>query len=384
MRTGVFHLPRSNTIHVGAPWQDALRAEVDHLGARRIFVVASGSLLRATPLQNQLQRTLGERLCGVVDGIRPHTPLDDVVSVASHARRVGVDLLVGIGGGSVIDAVKAAQLALASEADDGAVLRAFKMGGPPIGQQPVLKTRVVGIPTTLSGAEFTSIAGVSDLARNVKELYAHPDMAPIAVILDPRITVHTPSELWLSTGVRAIDHAIEDVCSINSQPLADATSLHALRLLGASLRLTRRTPTELEPRLDSMVGVWLSLLGMQLGVEKGLSHAIGHILGGSAGVPHGLTSCVMLSHVLAWNALANADRQSLVGAALEAPGAEAAQAVAALVAELGLPTRLRDVGVAYDQLDLLAELTMADPWTATNPRPVNGPGDVRSVLEAAW
>jgi maleylacetate reductase len=368
---------------VGEPWEAALMAEADRLKARRVFVVASTSLRQAMPLRERLEQTLGERLSGLIDGVRPHTPLDDVVSVAAKAKSAGADLLVAIGGGSVIDAVKVAQLALFTDAFDPTVFGRFKIGAPPIAQ-PVLNVRVVAIPTTLSGAEFTSIAGISDLQRNVKELYAQPQMAPVAVLLDPRITLETPPELWLSTGVRAVDHAVEDVCAVNSQPLADAASLHALRLLGPSLRLTRRVPAALEPRLDSMVGVWLSLIGMQLGVEKGLSHAIGHILGGSAGVPHGVTSCVVLAHVLAWNAEINADRQRLVSAALGAPEVDAAELVATLVAELGLPSRLRDVGVGREQLDALAELTMADPWTATNPRSVQGPSDVRQILEKSW
>jgi len=236
----------------------------------------------------------------------------------------------------------------------------------------------------LSGAEFTAIAGVTDLARNVKEGYAHPDLAPLVVILDPRVTVHTPAELWLSTGIRAVDHAVEDLCSINSQPLADAASLHALRLLSGSLRRTKADPRDLDARLDGMIGAWLSLVGTQGGVEKGASHAIGHVLGGSAGVPHGFTSCVMLPHVLRWNKPVNADRQKRVAEALGEPEVDAADLVARLIADLGLPRTLREVNVPRDKLRAIAEHTMHDPWTATNPRKIAGPDDVLTILEMAW
>jgi maleylacetate reductase len=119
-------------------------------------------------------------------------------------------------------------------------------------------------------------------------------------------------------------------------------------------------------------------------VPKGASHGIGHVLGGTAGVPHGYTSCVMLPHVLRFNQPVNAARQALVAEALGQPGAEAADAVAALIAELGLPATLRAVGVRADQLDAIAEGAMHDRWVHTNPRRIDGPATVRTLLDAAW
>ena len=127
-------------------------------------------------------------------------------------------------------------------------------------------------------------------------------MMPRSVILDPAATVHTPEWLFLSTGIRAVDHAVEDICSINPQPLSDGTSLHALRLLSRGLRAVKADPGNLEARLDCQLGSWMSIMGSQNGVTKGASHGIGHVLGGTAGVPHGYTSCVMLPPVLRFNA----------------------------------------------------------------------------------
>ena len=348
-----------------------------------------GSLaIRAIDAKDQLgpglNAALGDRCAGIFHGIRAHSPRDDVARAAVAARDAGADLLVAIGGGSVIDAAKVAQLCLVREVFAASGFDALRGRRAAAAATRPLAIRVVAVPTTLSGAEFTALAGVSDLARNVKEGYTHPDLAPRAVILDPRITVHTPAELWLSTGIRAVDHAVEDLCSINSQPLADAASIHALKLLSAALRRTKKKSGDLDARLDSMIGAWLSLIGTQGGVQKGASHAIGHVLGGSAGVPHGLTSCVMLPHVLRWNKSVNAERQKLVSAALGEPGAEAADLVARLIADLGLPHTLRAVKVPRKQLREIAELTMHDPWTATNPRKVAGPDDVLQILEMAW
>src|SRR6185312_356866 len=131
-------------------------------------------------------------------------------------------------------------------------------------------------------------------------------------------------------------HAVEDICSVNAQPLSDGTSIHALRLLGRGLRAVKADPADLEARLDCQLGAWMSIMGSQNGVTKGASHGIGHVLGGTAGVPHGYTSCVMLAPVLRFNEPVNAARQKLVAEALGSPGMKAADAVAGLIANLGL------------------------------------------------
>jgi maleylacetate reductase len=209
-------------------------------------------------------------------------------------------------------------------------------------------------------------------------------MIPVSVILDPAVTVATPEWLWLSTGIRAVDHAVEDLCSGNPQPMSDGASLHALRLLGRGLRACRADAGDLAARLDCQLGAWLSMVGSQNGVTKGASHGIGHVLGGTAGVPHGYTSCVMLPHVLRFNRPVNAARQAWVAEALGMPGGEAADAVAALVGGLGLPQTLRDVGVRAEQLDVIAEGSMHDRMVHTNPRKIDGPAVVRQLLDAAW
>jgi len=236
----------------------------------------------------------------------------------------------------------------------------------------------------LSAGEFTASAGCTDTTRHVKESYRHPLMMPRSVILDPGITVHTPEWLFLSTGIRAVDHAVEDICSVNGQPIAEGASYHALRLLGRGLPAVKAESTNLAARLDCQIGAWMSMVGSQTGVSKGASHGIGHVLGGTADVPHGYTSCVMLPHVLRFNHLVNAEKQARVSEALGQPDEPAADVVAGRISALGLPTRLRDVGVSQEQLDVIAEESMHDRWIHTNPRKIDGPAVVRTLLDAAW
>jgi maleylacetate reductase len=243
---------------------------------------------------------------------------------------------------------------------------------------------MVAIPTTLSAGEFSGGAGCTDTARHVKESYSHPLMMPRTVILDPDASLHTPEWLFLSTGIRAVDHAVEDICSVNGQPLSEGAAYHALRLLGRSLPAVKADPADRDARLDCQIGAWMSMVGSQTGVSKGASHGIGHVLGGTAGVPHGYTSCVMLPHVLRFNDPVNHDKQMRVSEALGRPGEPAADVVDQLIYTLRLPTRLRDVGVKPDQLDLIAENSIHDRWIHTNPRRLEGPAAIRTLLDAAW
>ncbi|HYI82592.1 MAG TPA: iron-containing alcohol dehydrogenase, partial [Acetobacteraceae bacterium] len=213
--------------------------------------------------------------------------------------------------------------------------------------------------------------------------FAHPRMMATAVVLDPAVTTRTPEWLFLSTGIRAVDHAVEDICSTNGNVFAEGASVQSLRLLARGLRGAKARPDDLEARLDCLLGAWMSMVGSQSGVEKGGSHGIGHALGGTAGVPHGYTSCTMLPPVLRYNLPVNADRQALVSEAMCAPGRPASELVAALVADLGLPGRLRDCGVKEEQLDAVAEAAMHDRWIPTNPRPLDLPA-VRALLQEAF
>ena len=389
MLSGVYRFPAMESVIFGKPFAKALAQEVDRIEARAVFILASGTLARETDTVDRLRRMLGNRLAGVCAKIGAHTPRTDVVAAANSARDAGADLLVTLGGGSVTDAAKMVGLCLgngvtapeqlddyrARIAADGATRR------PSVNPPAV---RMIAIPTTLSAGEFSAGAGCTDTARHIKESFSHPLMIPRTVILDPAASVPTPEWLFLSTGIRAVDHAVEDICSVNGQPISEGAAYHALRLLGKGLTAVKADPADLEARLDCQIGAWMSMVGSQTGVSKGASHGIGHVLGGTADVPHGYTSCVMLPHVLRFNHPVNGEKQARVSEALGRRDEAAADAVAGLIAGLRLPTRLRDVGVKPEQLDLIAEGSMHDRWIHTNPRKIDGPAVIRTLLDAAW
>ncbi|HEX2941177.1 MAG TPA: iron-containing alcohol dehydrogenase [Rhodopila sp.] len=389
MMHGVHRYPPMERVTYGVPLAEALADEVTRIGARAVYVLASGTLNRETDVIARVRRVLGDRLAGVYARIGAHTPRVDVVAAANEARVAKADLLLTVGGGSVTDAAKMVGLCLGNDVTRPEQLDAFRAIVTPDGttERPPTKppgVRSIDVPTTLSAGEFTWFAGCTDTARHVKESFGHALMMPQAVILDPAVTVHTPMWLFLSTGIRAVDHAVEDICSINPTPFSDGASLQALRLLAAGLPAVKADPADLDARLNCQLGSWMSIMGSQNGVTKGASHGIGHVLGGTAGVPHGYTSCVMLPQVLRFNAPVNAERQAWVADALGRRGEAAADAVAALIRGLGLPTTLRDVGVKPEQLDEIARESMHDRWVHTNPRKIDGPAVVRTLLDAAW
>jgi maleylacetate reductase len=389
MLSGAYRFPQMESVIFGRPFAEVLKEEVERCGAHAVFLIASGTLARETDTVEQVRRALGNRLAGVHARIGAHTPRNDVADAANAARAVGADLLVTLGGGSVTDAAKMVALCLGNGITEPAQLDGLRATVAADGRitRPEVRpptVRSIDVPTTLSAGEYSSSAGCTDTARRVKESFGHPLATPRIVVLDPRASVHTPEWLFLSTGIRAVDHAVEDICSPQCQPMSEGASFHALRLLGKGLGAVKDDPLDLDARLDCQIGAWMSMVGSQSGVPKGASHGIGHVLGGTAGVPHGYTSCVMLPHVLRFNYAVNADRQARVSEALGRPRDPAADVVAALIAGLGLPSRLRDVGVKPEQLDLIAENSMHDRWVHTNPRKIDGPPVIRQLLDAAW
>jgi alcohol dehydrogenase class IV len=373
------YLPLERVIF-GQPAAKAAAEEAARIGARRVFIVASKSLARATPVVRAIAEALGERHAGLFDGCIAHTPWPSVIEAAERVRAAAPDLILTVGGGTPIDTVKILQLCLAhgaTRAEDLERLRSTELKQPR--PSPV---RQVVVPSTLSGAEFSNIAGGTDLRTRLKYSFSGPDIGARSVILDPEVTLHTPEWLWLSTGVRGVDHAVEALCSIEAHPYCDGLALHALRLFAQALPRTRSAPSDLEARLACQQASWLaaSTIGR---VNYGASHGIGHALGGAAGVPHGYTSCVMLPHVMRHNEPATRAKQEMIAEALGHDG-PAAEALERLIRSLGLPATLRDVGVKREQLPAIAEASMKAHWVRTNPQPIRAAEDVMRLLEAAW
>jgi len=367
----------------GRPAAEAVPEQMARLGARRAFLMVSGTLNRQTGEVEKIRQALGSRYALTFDAMPPHTPREAVIAAAGQAREAGADLIVTVGGGSITDGAKAVQLCLAndiSSVDDIDRVRASK-GVAPAMTAPAV--RQISVPTTIAGGEFSANAGVTNTRSKVKEMLRHPLAIPRAVILDPAITVHTPEWLFLSTGIRAVDHCVEGLCSREAHPYADAQAMKGLSMLAQGLPRVKADPRDLDARMDCQFGTWLSMGALSAGIPMGASHGIGYVLGAVYDVPHGYTSCVMLPSVMRWNKSVNADRQALVSEALGQPGKDAGDVLDTFIRGLGLPRSLQDVRIGPEHFDRIAEQAMGTPWVPRNPRKIETPAQVREILVLA-
>ncbi len=322
VRSGTHTFLPTERVHFGAGSLQKIQEEAQ--SSERAFVITGRSLYEKTALIQRVETMLGEKHIGTYSTMGEHTPGSAVERAAEVAR--GSDLLVSVGGGSVIDGTKAV---------------ANELGYP----------KQVAVPTTLSGAEWAHRVGVTDEAAGRKGGFADPRAVPPVVILDPETTLFTPEELWLSTGIRALDHALEGYLFGGEHPVTDVTGLEGARRLLAYLPLSREEPEDIEVRLELQIAAWLSYFG-PFNTPMGLSHALGRRIGASYGVPHGYTSCVILAPSL--RAVRYRVHEHRWRKLEEALGRDPAERVRRLVGGLDLPSRLRDVGVPEEDLEGLA------------------------------
>lgn len=183
--------------------------------------------------------------------------------------------------------------------------------------------------------------------------------------------------------MRAVDHAVGSLCSRRPQEFTDTTTFRGLQMLSRSLRRNRQNPQDLDARLDSRIGVWLSSTGMMRG-QYGASHGLSWHLSAVADAAHGHTSCVLLPSVLRYSAPANRAQQAQVSRAMGRNELEAADAVLELIRDLDMPYRLRDVGIERSHFEKISTDALHNPLVRNNARPIKGKEDVLEVLEMAW
>ena len=342
MKSGTHTFLRTTRVHFGAHALEKLEGEARSYD--RAFVITGRSLNEKTDLIRRVEALLGDRHARTYAGIGQHTPGGAVEEAAVEAESAAADLLVSVGGGSVIDGTKA-------------VVR--ELGYP----------AQVAVPTTLSGAEWADRAGVTDERARRKRGFVDPKTVPEVVVLDPEVTVFTPEKLWLSTGIRALDHAVEGFLYGGNHPVTDVTGLEGARRLMEYLPLSKREPEDLDARLELQLASWLSYFG-PANTPMGLSHELGRRIGASYDVPHGITSCITLAPSLR---LVKRRIQDVRWSKLsEVLGGSPPERVSSLVEELGLPSRLREVGVPDEDFEAIAG------------EYGDGAGEALAVLRAAY
>jgi len=383
-RTGAHNFPAIDRVSYGKAASEAICEEAERLKAKRVFLIVSRTLNTKTDEIEKIRRTLGDRHAATFDGIAQHTTRKQAAEVARHANDARADLVVAIGGGSAIDLAKIVIMAMEHDIRDEAGFDSFQMG-PGVSYSPFRSptVRQIAVPSTLNGGEYNAAALVTDERRKLKQIFFHPQMMPVAIILDPALSLHTPSKLWMGSGTRSMDHGIEALCSPAGTPLADEVVLAGIRILREAMLWTLDHPDELEARRVAQYGSWLASFGLQARVPMGASHGIGHVLGGSFDVPHYYCTPVMMPSLLRYNKPFTEEAQKRLAAALGAPGGEAADAFSEFTRRLGLPGRLADVGIGEDKFDQISKIAINHRFVKANPRPFKDEADIVDLLRMA-
>lgn len=312
----------------------------------------------------------------VFDQIPGNPTITAVDAAAAAFRDSGADLIIGLGGGSALDAAKgvreqAGGPAEASIADYALMLGELARPVPDVRDMPPM----IAIPTTAgTGAEVTPWAVLTDEATKLKKGVGGPSLLPTVALIDPEMTMTLPPFLTAATGMDALSHCIEAFVSTNTAPVAlNPLILHGITLLGRSLPIAVHEPGNRTARYEVMMGAMLG--GIAISSRwLGACHSLAHQLSGFANVHHGHACAIMLPHTMEYNLNDAAEPYALVAAALNGGGTATAEAAVARVhqlnQEVGLPTRLREVGVTEEMIPPMAHNATIDLNWTTNPCPI--------------
>jgi maleylacetate reductase len=312
--SALFTYANPRTIHWGRGSVARLRDELSQRKSSRFALVTTRSLIDKTD-------RLGAKPATVIT-IGQHAPMSQIDAGVEVAA--GADAIVSFGGGSAIDAAKIISVRLAD------------------GDGPTLPH--LAIPTTLSVAELAAGAGYTNESGD-KAGMRDPRLMAEAVIYDPELTLTTPMELWLSTGIRALDHAVEGFLAEGEHPFNDVMALEAIRRLFDSLPRAKAAPDDVDVRTENQLAAWFSFT-LPGASAAGLSHTMGKQIGARYGIPHGVTSCLLLPHVMRYLTRSMAQRM----APLPSP-----DEVRALIRSLGLPQHIAALGIGEPELRRAAE-----------------------------
>ena len=330
---GDFTYSNPRVIHFGAGSVSALGPELARIGAHRIALITTRSLVAEERLVSIVQRALGDAHVAMTAVVTQHAPMAQVDAAIHQASEAKVDGVVSFGGGSPIDAAKMLAVRLADR--DAKAARGLPH---------------IAVPTTLSAAELAAGAGFTDGAGN-KAGVRDPRLMPDAVIYDAELTLATPIALWLSTGIRALDHAVEGFLAVGEHPFNDVMALEAIRRLFGSLPGAKAAPGDAGVRTENQLAAWFSftLPGESAG---GLSHVMGKQIGARHGIPHGVTSCLLLPHVIRYFQERAPERVALL---TQATGPDPAGRVQGLIASLDLPQHIASFGIGEPELRKAAD-----------------------------
>lgn len=371
----------------GAGTLAELPGSLASLGIRRPLVVTDSGLAK-TDAFHRLTATLGESGRGrewfVFDGVHPNPIEDDVRLPAALFREQGCDGVIAIGGGSPLDAGKAARLL--AKHPTFPLAKFYDQPADWSGLAPL-----IAIPTTAgTGSEVGRSSVITLDATRRKAVLFHPELLAKLVILDPELTTGLPPKLTAATGADALTHCIESYTCPDFHPMCDGIALEGIRLVVEALPRAYRDGTDLDARGKMLVAAAMGAVAFQK--DLGAVHSLAHPLSTLCGMHHGLANALCLVAVMNFNARRKPGLYRRVGIAcgLDVMRCTDGEAdcqtvgfISQFLAGLGLDSKLREHGVRSDQLDELSSLAWEDPCHRTNAIPVTQ-ADLLGLYQECW
>ncbi|MGA2410693.1 MAG: iron-containing alcohol dehydrogenase [Candidatus Binataceae bacterium] len=390
---GEFNFTRLEKVIFGPGTIVSIARELDRRGLNRAVIV-TGKTLGGSKLLDQVTGALGERCAAVYKGAAQHVPSATVRALVAEMKRVDADCLISFGGGSPIDTAKVAAQSILTNSDATKAVQGLAFDKATARADTSRDLIQIAVPTTLSAGEYTPVGGVTNEDTLVKNGVADPRLQPRVIINDPVLSVETPDWLWVATGMRALDHAVEAIYSIRHQMLTDTLAAKAIKLLAEHLPASIKTKgaDSLAHRGHCQMAAWFSIFG-GMNTRFGISHALGHQIGPKWDVPHGVTSCITMPPVMRFMADIAPQRFGPIAEGLGVPfdaanaraGAlECANRVQKFIAQFDVPHSLKEAGVPEGELSQIAEPVWNEvEHSKVVDRPVNRE-EIVSLLQSAY
>lgn len=373
-------------VRFGVGSLDTLAAEVDNLGAERILIVSDPGVCEAG-LVDSVRKQLASprRFVDVFSKVEPDPTLPNLNAACEELCNGRHDLLIAVGGGSSIDMAKGLSVLLAHGGRGEDYVGTDKVPGPGI--------PLFALPTTAgTGSEVTNVCIFSDPEKKVKVAIFSPFLLARLALVDPRLTYGCPPQITATTGMDALVHAIESYTGKKANDFCNALALKAISLIAANLRPAVKNGSNQEARNRMAEGALFA--GIAFG-NSGVAavHALAYILGSRFHVPHGLANSILLPHVMQVNLPADPPKHAEVARMLGvktqglSPKEAAEQGVAVvetLIADIGIPTHLRELGVPRDALEEMSQASMGiTRLLAVNSKQLTL-DDVRQIWADTW
>ncbi len=370
---------------------DSIGLEMDKVNGKRVLVVTDKGVVEAglTGAITAGMESGSAEIFGVFDGVPPDSEIRVVQACYEMVKKVGADSLISLGGGSVIDTAKAVAILMV---EGGELLDQHSSVYFPSGPMPPH----IAVPTTAgTGSESTFSAVIADEEQRLKLVFQGRDLAPAVALLDPVMTRTLPPPLTASTGIDALAHCVEAIGSERHQPISDGLALHAVKLIHQNLPSAVRDGGDIEARTALLVAANMGGIAAA-NTSAGIANALSNSCGCCFDVAHGAANAVLLPYAMEFNLkYEEQEIPSRYQTIAEALGADVKnddslaaakkgiEIIRGLIADLGLPGRLRELGIPEDKLEAIANDSMMDASMFNNPGECTSE-EVLQILKAAY